>query len=193
MSDPQLEPLPPDVKRLLDLERPLPVASAALAPAVLHALQPKLSAASLAAPATGLATKVVIAALAFGAGAGAMRLADRTVLAPPPPPPPVVVAAPTPAPRPPAVANLSEEQALIDQARAALLRGNANDALAALDTHGQRYPDGQLSEDREALSVQALASLGRDDDAKARATRFREKWPRSILLPVVDAATRKKP
>src|SRR5882724_12471980 len=71
--------------------------------------------------------------------------------------------------------------------------GNPDDAISALEHHEQRFPGGQLVEDREALLVQALSSAGRDEDARRRAAQFKEKWPRSILMPVVEAATAKKP
>ena len=198
MSDLDLEPLPPDVQRLLELERPIPSAPAGLAPKLLETLAPRLSAAAGLVPAvssvaSGLAAKVVIATLAFTAGAGAMHWVDVTQR----PVAPIALPAPArearPVAEPAGAGALLEEQALVEQARAALMRGNPADAIAALDQHGQKFPAGQLAEHREAIAVQALAAQGKTDEAGQRANQFREKWPHSILLPVVDQATAKKP
>ena len=65
---------------------------------------------------------------------------------------------------------------------------NVQSALDALGKHQAQFPKGQLSEEREALYVQALAMAGRMTEAKQRADRFRKTWPGSMLLPVVDSA-----
>ncbi|MBK8217573.1 MAG: hypothetical protein IPK71_27920 [Myxococcales bacterium] len=87
---------------------------------------------------------------------------------------------------PTAVGDLSKEQILLDTARAALARGRAEDALAAVASHAAQFPHGRLVEDREAVAVQALAAAGRTDEARARAQRFRARYPRSIYLPAID-------
>ena len=195
MSDLDLEPLPSDIKRLLEAERPIPPAPAGLSPQLFQALAPKLVAAAAAPAATGVASgllaKAVIAAVAFSAGAGAMHWVDVATV----PPPAVVVPIPAPVaqPVPSVVGNLQEEQALVEQARAALSRGNPADAIAALEEHRAKFPSGQLAENREALGVLALAAEGKTDEAERKAAQFREKWPRSVLMPVVDQATSKKP
>ena len=137
---------------------------------------------------------------------------------PPPPAPPVPVAPAPPAPpepaplpvapvqvrRPPKKAppsastvlaedderdlDLAAERALIDTARTALGRAQGQEALDTLRRHGDRFRSGRLVEEREALQVQALAQLGRGADAREAAARFRKEHPRSMLLPVVDAA-----
>jgi hypothetical protein len=84
--------------------------------------------------------------------------------------------------------DLAAERSLVDRARTALGRGQSADALAALDTHAARYPHGRLSEEREALAVDALARSGRMDLALARAARFRTSYPNSVFRGVVDAA-----
>jgi len=111
---------------------------------------------------------------------------------------PAAVSAAPPAPRPSASAaqgtaagtdvDLASERALVDRARAALSRGQTRYALDALDTHTTRYPRGRLSEEREALAVDALARAGRLDDARARASRFHAAYPNSVFGGVVDAA-----
>jgi hypothetical protein len=84
--------------------------------------------------------------------------------------------------------DLAAERSLVDRARTALGRGQSSDALAALDAHAARYPHGRLSEEREALAVEALARSGRMDLALARAARFRTSYPNSVFRGVVDAA-----
>jgi outer membrane protein assembly factor BamD (BamD/ComL family) len=84
--------------------------------------------------------------------------------------------------------DLAAERSLVDRARTALGRGQSSDALAALDAHAARYPHGRLSEEREALAVDALARSGRMDLALARAARFRATYPNSVFGGVVDAA-----
>jgi hypothetical protein len=84
--------------------------------------------------------------------------------------------------------GLAAERSLVDRARTALGRGQSADALAALDAHAARYPRGRLSEEREALAVDALARSGRMDLALARAARFRSAYPNSVFGGVVDAA-----
>ncbi len=84
--------------------------------------------------------------------------------------------------------DLAEERGLIEMARTALGRGKPADALFALDEHGRRFSSGQLVEEREALTVQALVSSGELELANARAAQFKARFPRSLLTPVVDAA-----
>ena len=89
---------------------------------------------------------------------------------------------------PPRDVDLAEERALLEVARTALARGQDEAALHSLEEHAARFPNGRLSEEREVLTVQALASSGRTADARDRAARFRHAFPQSILLPAVDAA-----
>lgn len=136
-------------------------------------------------------------------------VAPATTSAPPPPPPssasvPVLTpsdlpTAPTTAPPPPrptasaapstsSDVDLASERALVDRARTALQRRQAESALEALDAHAARFPRGRLAEEREALAVQALAQAGRAADAKRRADAFRKAYPNSIFGPAVDLA-----
>jgi hypothetical protein len=84
--------------------------------------------------------------------------------------------------------RLARERAWIDQARMALVRGSARDALVALDAHAREFPSGRMTEEREALGVHALAASGQTDQARARADAFRTRWPASVFGPVVDRA-----
>ena len=83
---------------------------------------------------------------------------------------------------------LSVERELLDQARRALVRGDPVGALASLSEHGTHYPNSQLAEEREALTIQALLRAGRVGDARFRAEGFRRHFPSSLLLPALDAA-----
>lgn len=84
--------------------------------------------------------------------------------------------------------DLAAESALIERARAALLREQTAASLEALQQHQQRFAQGRLSEERESLWIQALVNTGQASAARARAAQFRQRFPQSLLLPVVDAA-----
>ncbi|HVH42182.1 MAG TPA: hypothetical protein VM925_07550 [Labilithrix sp.] len=85
------------------------------------------------------------------------------------------------------------ERRILDAARTALARGEATNALRSLAEHEKAFPTGALSEEREALFVRCLAEAGRTEEARARADRFRARWPRSLLLPAVEAAAQHAP
>ena len=84
--------------------------------------------------------------------------------------------------------SLAEESALLEEARSDLLRGSATGALQALATHERRFPAGRMLEQREALTIQALVGAGRRDEASRRAGQFRERFPGSLMLEVIQAA-----
>ena len=91
-------------------------------------------------------------------------------------------------PKPEPAVSLAAERELLERARAALARPDAASASKALEEHAHRFPQGQLAEEREVLWIKALAISQRRQEARAKAALFRERFPRSILLPVVDAA-----
>ena len=82
---------------------------------------------------------------------------------------------------------LEAERALLDVARTALGRGDGANALHATDEHARKFPRGILSEEREAMSIQALRLLHRDDEAEARLGRFRGRFPSSLIRPALEA------
>jgi outer membrane protein assembly factor BamD (BamD/ComL family) len=84
--------------------------------------------------------------------------------------------------------SLSAERALLETARAAVARGQSGATIGALRRHEQEFPQGRLAEERESLWVQALVMGGQYDEARARAARFRQKFPDSMLLPAVESA-----
>lgn len=94
-------------------------------------------------------------------------------------------------PAPAATSSLAAERDLIDTARAALSRGRADDALAAVQLHATRYPNGSLAEEREFLAIQALSMAGRKDAANERAARFHRRYPKSIFGSAIDGLLRK--
>ncbi len=84
--------------------------------------------------------------------------------------------------------GLAAERALLDVARSALGRGSPEEALEAANRHSREYPNGLLTEEREALAIRALAGAGNREAAVARASRFRARFPKSLLLPAVEGA-----
>jgi hypothetical protein len=79
----------------------------------------------------------------------------------------------------PSTPQLDAELALLRSAHAALVEGHAEEALAALDEHASRFPDGMLAEDRAAQRILALCALGRSDAARDEGLRFVAHHPQS--------------
>jgi len=206
--------LSPDVRLLLDRERPIAVlpaaararalsrARSALAAGVATWSQPSGAPSAVRwAAAAGLACVATVAA-----GAVAYRLGVRAG-----PTAPLVAASPateSPAPHWSAgaepIVNLLAarvlaatparsgagavrvELRLLEQARAAVAREDFLQALQLLTEHARRFRTGRLVEEREALRVKSLASLGRRTEARRAAVDFEAKFPRSPLLPAVS-------
>jgi hypothetical protein len=93
----------------------------------------------------------------------------------------------SPGPSAGTLSRLTAERALLDVARGALEREDGDAALAAVERHDREYPTGILVQEREAIAVRALVMLGRADEARARAGRFRARFPESALLPMIDS------
>lgn len=85
------------------------------------------------------------------------------------------------------------ELGLLQRARGALAKGEYSRALEAIAEHQRRFPAGRLREEREALRIKALAGLGRTDEARRAAERFRERFPRSVLSSRVEETARPNP
>jgi len=101
-----------------------------------------------------------------------------------------VAAAPTAPQRAPFAGTghqLAEERALLDVARGALEREDAAQALAATEKHERTFANGILVQEREAMAIRALVMIRRLDDARARAGRFRKRFPDSVLLPTIES------
>ncbi|HEY5372679.1 MAG TPA: hypothetical protein VIK01_03295 [Polyangiaceae bacterium] len=84
--------------------------------------------------------------------------------------------------------QLAQERALLDLARSNAAHGEAALALEQVEQHRKQFPQGRLAEEREALGIRALLSLGRKQEAQDRAQAFRVAYPNSFLLPVIDSA-----
>jgi hypothetical protein len=84
--------------------------------------------------------------------------------------------------------SLAEERRLLDLARADLARGEGDEVLATVGRHEALFRNGQLAEEREAIAIKALLLLGLNSEARSRGARFRQRYPRSVMLPAIDAA-----
>ena len=102
---------------------------------------------------------------------------------PAPAPPP----APAPAPDLKTVAPAEPSQAdLLARAWQALGTGDATTTLQLLDTDRRLHPDGALTEEREAMHVQALAAAGHMVEARTEAEAFRARYPHSVHRAAID-------
>ncbi len=84
--------------------------------------------------------------------------------------------------------QLSAERRILDEARGALLRGEAQSSLDALERHRRSFAAPLLAEERDALQVQALVKAERYPEARSRAAAFRRRYPDSFYLSMVDSA-----
>lgn len=83
-------------------------------------------------------------------------------------------------------AALARERGLVETARSAVVRRDGASALAAIGDHEREFPNGRMAEEREVLAIQALLTTGREAEARARATRFRQRYPNGLFRPLVD-------
>jgi RNA polymerase sigma factor (sigma-70 family) len=65
--------------------------------------------------------------------------------------------------------DLAEELRLVRGAKAAIREARADEAIALLDEHARRFPDGQLAAERRSTRVTALCGAGRHTEAEAEA------------------------
>ena len=77
--------------------------------------------------------------------------------------------------------TVREEAAILRAAEHALAAHDGTTALARLDEHATRFPQGALVEERIAARVLALCSVGRVANARVEAQRFLVARPRSPL------------
>jgi hypothetical protein len=99
----------------------------------------------------------------------------------------VVTARPARTPR--GADPLGSEVELLQRAHLAYARRDFPGALALIQEHAHRFPKGPLAEEREALRVESLVGGGLADEARRRAAVFAARFPRSVLLPRVEAAS----
>lgn len=83
------------------------------------------------------------------------------------------------------------EAALLNQAQQAL-KSDPRRALELTRRHKQLYPQGNLSQEREVIAIEALARLDKTSSAQERAEAFSEKYPESAHQKKVDT-TLKEP
>jgi outer membrane protein assembly factor BamD (BamD/ComL family) len=73
------------------------------------------------------------------------------------------------------------ELELLDLAQEAVTARRFQAAMAILEAHARRFPNGSLVEERQALVVRSLSGLGRTAEARQAAAAFRKRFPRSVL------------
>lgn len=92
-----------------------------------------------------------------------------------------------PAPIKSAAPNPAEEVKLLERAQDALRSGRHADALSLCNEHAKSYPNGMLAQEREVIAVEALVKTGRTVEAKARAEKFKARFPGSSHARRIDA------
>ena len=143
-------------------------------------------------PSVALSALPALAASASAAPSPSAASADPRP-APPSPPP---ATGSLPAAGEPAVlaaereTMIREESRLVGEARDALRRGDAPGALTLLEQIRGRFPAGVLGQEREVLTIEALARSGRRPEAAARADAFIKAHPQSPLVTRVESFSR---
>jgi hypothetical protein len=84
-------------------------------------------------------------------------------------------------PEPGGPSTVGAEADLLRQADGAVKAGNPSRALALVHEHATKFPNGIMSEEREAVRIVVLCALGRIEDARAAASLFLREHPRSPL------------
>ncbi|HET9959935.1 MAG TPA: tetratricopeptide repeat protein [Polyangiaceae bacterium] len=79
------------------------------------------------------------------------------------------------------VADIQDQIALMDRARAALSAGASGRALELLRQYQTQYPRGSFRPEASVLRIEALARLGRMSEARSLAERFAAESPNSPL------------
>ena len=75
--------------------------------------------------------------------------------------------------------RLAEESRMVLEARNALRSGDPGAALRLLEAARIAFPDGGLVQEREALTIEALARSGQREVASRRAEAFLRDYPKS--------------
>ena len=99
--------------------------------------------------------------------------------------------APAPSVVPTALAAHEESEASFLRRAQTTLAADPSAALALLDEYPSRYPHGSLAQEREVMAIDALARLGRMDEARARAADFEARYPHSAHESRLDAILQK--
>ena len=80
------------------------------------------------------------------------------------------------------VGQFEAELALLQPAHEAYEKGDFSGMLRILQEHARAFPRGRLAEEREALRVESLRRLGRQDEAHVVARAFVVRFPQSVFL-----------
>ena len=80
------------------------------------------------------------------------------------------------------------ERLLIEAAREALRKGYPKNSLEILRRHKQKFADGKFAEERDALTVMALAKSGQAARAQKQALRFSARYPGSMFIEAINAS-----
>jgi hypothetical protein len=208
--------LPPALRERVLARAQSTVATSAGIPRLVPVARPTMERAALASPppsrSSGLLRMAMAASIALVMGAVGAVAALRTRTAPAlerahvpaAVPASVVAVAARPAPAaaadsavmfPPAVTTrpsgdpdpFTAEMRLLRRAQGAYAHQDFSTALTVLAEHGRRFPRGHLAEEREALRVRSLLGSGRAADAHRAAAAFTARFPRSVLLPRLEA------
>ena len=86
--------------------------------------------------------------------------------------------------------SYAAELELLQRAQAAYAGRDFLGALVVISEHSRRFPGGRLAEEREALRVRSLTGSGHSDEARLAAEAFGERFPRSVLLPRLQEASK---
>jgi hypothetical protein len=86
--------------------------------------------------------------------------------------------------------SYAAELELLQRAQAAYAGRDFLGALVVISEHSRRFAGGRLAEEREALRVRSLAGSGHSDEARRAAEAFGERFPRSVLLPRLQEASK---
>lgn len=213
-----IEPLPPELAKLIAAERAAPVANHAIRAVVRAKVATTVAGAPLgaAAGAGALGVGKILAIIAVVVGAGTVAVVKTRTESPPSrprvvqavshvepaakpepaPAPPVVTEAPPPRdvprsprpPPPPPKPSIPSQAELLQQAWSLLSLGEAQHALDLAVKDAQVHADGALSEEREALRIVALAKLGRAGEAADASSAFLAKYPTSVHREVITRA-----
>jgi hypothetical protein len=74
---------------------------------------------------------------------------------------------------------VDEEVRLVSLAYSLLQAGDPAHALAVLDEHARRFPDGKLAESAKVTRILALCQVGRTSEARSERDGFLSRYPRS--------------
>ncbi|HEX4622548.1 MAG TPA: hypothetical protein VH208_13385 [Myxococcaceae bacterium] len=71
------------------------------------------------------------------------------------------------------------ESTLLAEAFRALHGGDARAALQWAERHAEEFPRGEMAQERDAISIEALVKLGRSEEARRSLASFKERYPTS--------------